>query len=845
MNGFCRARLRGTAETLRAAASKWRPARRPSDVGFFVTVAVLAFVVGGCAMLGTPGEEEIDMTEQIGTAKAAFADAAAAYERGDFTAFREACAKVLDLRVPAYQKSYARLRIAQSYVAEGNVAAAREEYEAILNDGKAPEVHRSEADERIEEIDRVARGESPRDPAASRTTIPEVNPSVEFFVSPDGDDAGPGSADRPFATLERARDAVREAKAGGLPPGGIAVTLKPGEYRRTTIFSLFSEDAGAEGAPIVYRAEVPGTAVLYGGGRLSGFSVVDDPDILARLPEEARGEVYQCDLKERGITNYGRLAVRGMGQRPSPPTLELYFDRKPMTLARWPNEGFVGIGRLIEPGQRGVKPSVFEYLSDRHERWVDAEDAWLFGYFKWLWADSTIKIGSIDPEKKTLTTAEAYDYRGGMATTQGIIYYAFNLLEEIDMPGEWYLDRNTGILYFWPPSDPDKATIEIGMLSTRMLALSQTSYIRIEGLTFDLGRYNGITVVDSDHCLIAGSTVERFAGNGITILGGSDNGIFGCDIGIIGRRATEVIGGDRKTLTPGNHFVENNRIHDFGRIDRTYTPAVQLEGVGNRVSHNLFYNSPSSVMRIEGNDHIIEYNETHSAVQESDDQGAMELFYNPTYRGVVFRYNYFHDNGKTGTEKAVHGQAAIRLDDAISGVLIYGNVFVRSANGNFGAVQLNSGRDNLIENNLFIDCKQGISGGWNPNNTVWKSIREGRPRRDIYYTDPLYLERYPAIATMMDEPGINSVRRNILYRSGPIITRSPSLFDLFENQEFGETDPGFVDVAAGNYALRPDAPVLVRLWFAPIPFDEIGLYEHPLRASWPVVTEPVTIPDWR
>jgi hypothetical protein len=211
----------------------------------------------------------------------------------------------------------------------------------------------------------------------------------------------------------------------------------------------------------------------------------------------------------------------------------------------------------------------------------------------------------------------------------------------------------------------------------------------------------------------------------------------------------------------------------------------------------------------------------------------------------VFRCNLFYNNGKTGSESAVHGQAAIRLDDAISGVLIYGNVFIRSANGNFGGVQLNSGRDNLIENNLFIDDKQGVSGGWRPGNTVWKSIRDGNPRRDIYYTDELYLERYPLIATMMDEPGINAVHRNIFYRCGPVITREEELFDLFENEDCGDTDPGFVDAASGNYELNPDAPVLAKITFAPIPFEEMGLYEHPLRATWPVSTEPVDVPDWR
>jgi hypothetical protein len=84
-----------------------------------------------------------------------------------------------------------------------------------------------------------------------------------------------------------------------------------------------------------------------------------------------------------------------------------------------------------------------------------------------------------------------------------------------------------------------------------------------------------------------------------------------------------------------------------------------------------------------------------------------------------------------------HGQAAIRFDDAISGMLVYGNVFIRSANGNFGAIQMNSGRDNIMDNNLFIDCSRGVSGGWNPNNSVWRRSRQPTTRRTGYYTTPV------------------------------------------------------------------------------------------------------------
>ncbi|MBU0610038.1 MAG: right-handed parallel beta-helix repeat-containing protein, partial [Armatimonadetes bacterium] len=551
-------------------------------------------------------------------------------------------------------------------------------------------------------------------------------------------------------------------------------------------------------------------------------------------------------LKAQGLTDYGQLAVRGFGQPPSPPTLELFVDGKPMTPARWPNSGFVGISKLVEPGNKAEqKPSVIEYLDDRHARWTQAEDAWLFGYFRYLWADGTIKVSKVDPAMKTLTCNEAYQYGGpGMHTGQGIQYYAFNLLEEIDQPGEWYLDRTVGVLYLYPPSDLAKAIVEVGVFAAPMVNMDQVRDVRFEGLTFDLGRFNGVVLENCQRCLIAGCTVSRFAGNGIMVHGGEAVGLHGCDVHTIGRRATEVIGGDRETLAPGRHFVENCRIYNFGRIDRTYTPAIQLEGVGNRVAHNFMYDCPSSVMRIEGNDHIIEYNDVQNAVRESDDQGAMELFANPTYRGVVFRHNRFVNCGKTGAGAAVHGQAAIRFDDAISGMLVYGNVFIRSANGHFGGVQMNSGRDNVMDNNLFIDCKQGISGGWHPGNSVWRGIADKKPRPGIY-TSELYLKRYPLIGTMMVAPGINNVWRNIFYQCGPLATGNRSNLDLVGNGEYPEQDPGFMDAAKGNYNLRPDAPVFSAVGFRPIPLDEIGLYQDAYRASWPMVTELIPVPEWR
>jgi len=158
-------------------------------------------------------------------------------------------------------------------------------------------------------------------------------------------------------------------------------------------------------------------------------------------------------------------------------------------------------------------------------------------------------------------------------------------------------------------------------------------------------------------------------------------------------------GGDRKTLTPGGHFIENCHIYDFTRIDRVYAPAVHLDGVGNRIAHNLMHDSPHHAMRVEGYEHAIEWNEIHSVVYESDDQAGIDMFGNPAVRGNVIRHNFWHH---IGSGHNVAGQAGIRLDDYISGVLVYGNVFYRCAGGASVPFRSTAARTIWVDNNLFV-----------------------------------------------------------------------------------------------------------------------------------------------
>ena len=260
------------------------------------------------------------------------------------------------------------------------------------------------------------------------------------------------------------------------------------------------------------------------------------------------------------------------------------------------------------------------------------------------------------------------------------------------------------------------------------------------------------------HCVIAGCTLRRLGGDAIVVQGGQQHTVFGCTMHTLGCGGARVAGGDRTTLAAGGHVVENCTVADIARLKRTYAPAVHLDGCGNRIAHNRFERIPSSAMRIEGNDHVIELNAIRHVVQESDDQGGLDMFGNPLYRGVVIRWNRWSDI--TGGTHC--GAAGVRLDDMISGVTVHGNVFERCGAVQFGGVQIHGGKENVVDNNLFVDCFAGLSfSRWGE-----KRWREGIARFLPDAGAAPYAARYPDLARLADDADINWVTRNVFVRCG-------------------------------------------------------------------------------
>jgi hypothetical protein len=523
-----------------------------------------------------------------------------------------------------------------------------------------------------------------------------------------------------------------------------------------------------------------------------------------------RDSVLEADLKALRIENFGDATEL----RHCP---ELFVDGEPQTLARWPNEGFVKTGAIhgkdtfkVWNRIEGCRDGKFIYVEDRPNQWLDEPDVRLYGYWFWDWFEEFQKVASIDPDAHMFTLSKPYS-RYGYRKDQR--YYALNVFRELDTEGEWYLDRRTAKAYWLVPEriEVSHAEVVLSVFDQPFITMTDVEHVIVKGLTLQEGRDNGIYISGGADCLVANCTIRRLGGDAIIVEGGQRHGIFGCTMHTLGCGGMRVTGGDRQTLTPGRHFVENCRVFDISRIKRTYAPAVRLDGCGNRIAHNLFENIPSSALRVEGNDHIIELNIIRNVVWESDDQGGLDMYGNPLYRGVVIRWNRWSDI-RGGT---VHGAAGVRLDDMISGVTVYGNIFERCGAVHFGGVQIHGGKENLVEGNIFIDCLAGLSfSRWSEKRWL-ESIERFLPQAE----KPPYLNQYPELADLKANANVNFICRNIFLKCDSTLLRDGQIQKTALN---AVTDQPLEEEQISSLS---NLELFRQLLFEPIPINEMGPYE--------------------
>ena len=693
--------------------------------------------------------------------------------------------------------------------------------------------------------------------------------ALTIYVDANAKEGGDGSEKAPFKTITEAQAKIREMKAGeGLPVGGVTVLVKDGAYRLSESLIFTEEDSGTAESPITYVSESEFGAVLTGGLILSAddFEPLNEDEKSRLIDDAAKNKVVKVDLSKYGIA-VDEIETIGSN------SMEIFIDGQRSALARYPNEDFIRTKDVIFVGdvheaftdidfdERGEAYYVEGYDGSIHNRggiftladdiieriakWSSFENIYAQGYFKWSWSSSTPLIGNINIEESSVTLAHAVTY----GVSRGAPFYFFNVYDEIDMQGEFFIDKETGTLYIYKTENFDSAEIMMSLLPSLAINASNVSYMTFKGFGICATRNNGINVV-GNNIMIDSCKVYNVRGGGINV-NGSDITVQNCEVWNVGTWGIEAFGGNTVELIPSGILIYNNYVHDYAIIQRTYQSAISVGGCCVVVSHNEICNAPHQAIGWNGPNHIIEYNEVYNVCFETADCGALYTGRNFVTYGSIIRYNYIHDIG--------HGSVqahAIYWDDGLSGQTAYGNIMVNTSSH---AILAGGGRDNVIENNIIINAKnypivydQRTRDEVLRPDVAWFTHNEEMANVLVYTRNDVWNNAFPTYGKIVpwyenydgdkDDPYLsgnpanNSVKNNITYYfneypsqsnisfSSYKIDKDVYKFSTIENNyiiqdylgDFSGWHNGDYTMIANSKAqeLCPD--------FEPIPFDKIG-----------------------
>jgi hypothetical protein len=744
--------------------------------------------------------------------------------------------------------------------------------------------------------------------------------SREIYVAVNGTSAAAGTENQPVNTIASAlKLANSEAKSGG---GKIEIIVKGGTYYADSTMEIVQGKTWNSAVPLSIHAYKKDIVILHGGKMITDDLIkpVTDKDWLARFQPEVRNKIREIDLKAAGI-DPGVLRPVGFGRPMAPSWMEVFLNGMPGQIARWPNVGTIPIDSVLNAGSTdtakktpGAKPGAeqkpmvaikptdvtnaaaiaaakeaanahpidatqtnppattkdttkrggtFTYNDTRPAMWKEPKKAWLTGFFMWGYADDAIPVGKIDTIRRIITTALPTKYGFGSGKPWRA-YYAYNIPEEIDIPGEYYVDSATRVLYFLPP---DKLkSVELSVLESPIMHIEGVSNLEIKGLQFTCSRGMGLEMLKTksvriDDCTFSNlgmmaifmgkgmepskdektdkpdKVVKPVVKNSIDIINyiydnttfdseaGTDNGIINCKVFQTGTGGIYLSGGNRLTLEAAHNFVKNCLIHDFNRIEKTYRPAIYIAGVGNSISNCEIYNSPSVAILLHGNNHVIEYNVIHNTTLEVDDMGAIYYGRDPSERGNIIRYNYFHNLG--GQNKTM----AIYHDDGACGMTVLGNVFFRA--GTVGGF-IGGGQDNNYTNNIFLNVRYALHIDKRLNNWAKNVIQKDGlflKRLDaVNYSKPPYSTAYPTLKDYFTE-GPDAPQRNRFYRNLMVNIEQPMEGDTsliyFDPHNFETVgDPGFKDYPNLDFRINKHSIIYDKLpGFVPPPLYKMGYHK--------------------
>ena len=641
-----------------------------------------------------------------------------------------------------------------------------------------------------------------------------------FFVAQEGNDAWSGKlaapnvqrTDGPFATVMRARDAIREMRAKRPLSHPVTVMIRGGTYFLEETLVLEVEDSGTEKCPICYTAYPGEKPVLSGGRRITGPWKPYKGKIAFCAVEEAKG----------GKWKFRQLAVNGKRQ----------------TRARLPNEGYYWI-------EECVSDETFKYKQGDLRQWHNLNDVEVVVFHSWN--ESRLIISEVDEEQRIVKFTGAPEPSHPFGWRGLNRYYVENVLEGLDQPGKWYLDSHTGELYYWPREELGDAEVVAPVLK---------QLVRFEG-NIEEDRYvqhvsfSGLTFSDTDWTLAeegypgcgdVGDIVEPSAMN---LEGARYCVLENCRVHNVGTYAIELAGhGNRivgneihdtgsggivtRNFAGEHNILSYNHIHHCGAV---YPSAVgiNIDEGGGIFSHNLIHDIPHSGIyaRHWATDHqprerrnqeeclVIEYNEIYDVIKTINDGAG--IFVRDS--NMIIRNNLIHDCYSYGEGTPGWG---IYLGCESRNSEVVNNVVYRTRE----SVHVWFGNRNItLKNNIFVDGLKTQINYTNPSDRRHEHIR--LLRNILCYAGDgasLYL-----VAGERSLPAQSDY--NVIFQVGGgemRIDRLPGVESFAAWQERGldthslVADPLFVDAAHDDYSLKPGSPAL-KLGFKPIDLSTVGL----------------------
>ncbi len=686
-----------------------------------------------------------------------------------------------------------------------------------------------------------------------------VEAQTQFFVSNQGRAKSDGTIKRPYKNIS---DAIE--KAYTVSSDTVEILLRKGRY---DIDKTIEVNQHWKGKQLIIRSYNGEEVSISGGKSISAkkLSKVSDKDAYLRMQPAYRNLIKEIDLKALGI-KVADLRASGFGRPSSAAWTEVFVNKAPMSLSRWPNDSTVLIGKVLEAGtnQHVSKAGlpIFKYNESRPSAWSKAEDFWISGYFAHGYAGDMIAVQKVDTVNKTIHPAQQTVY-GFMTGAPWRQWFALNLLEEIDRPGEYVLDAKRSKIFIYLP-DNKIENVDVSILDAPLLAIENCSNVTVRGITFEYGRSMAVYMEKTNQVVIDDCIIRNMGGVGVSIgqgteqpkgltlnphaaeaggvpvsrklgdlLGkvyedvlfnrqaGTNNGVRNSYIYQTGAGGVSLGGGDRSKLISANNFIENCAISDYNRIEKSYRPAVWMDGVGNRISQCDIQDAPSMAILFHGNNHIIEYCKITNVCQDVDDQGAIYYGRDPSERGNVIRYCYFKDLSPR------HRVTATYHDDGACGAEVYGNIYFRAGSL---PVLIGGGSDINYTNNIFIDSPVAIHldnrlQGWSKKTMDAGGIFDKRLQA-VRHTEPPYSSAYPKLVNYWNEnpafPKRNKISGNLFYKIKSSVRGETQWGELWNNWST-DNDPGFVDPTDPLKGFKANAAIYQYIVdFPQIPFDKIG-----------------------